>query len=150
VRWQIRFAKNEWERREPSLPSCSLHYIGKRKFTSDPSVEVSFTCHSNGASWASSRGLSSYEYGMSQHPRCVCRRSLGPRYRPVRPRHRSLRPCMLGPRVHASICRREERASERERGGKRNLGCALGGAERAERGKKGEMRRAGEWRKGNK
>ena len=27
---------------------------------------VSFTCHFNGASWASSRGLGPYEYGMSQ------------------------------------------------------------------------------------
>jgi hypothetical protein len=29
-------------------------------------VGVCFTCHSNGASWTSSRGLGSYEYGMSQ------------------------------------------------------------------------------------
>ena len=35
---------------EPPLPSCSLHYIGKQKFTSAPSVGVGFTCHSNGAS----------------------------------------------------------------------------------------------------
>jgi hypothetical protein len=27
------------------LPSCSWHYIGKRKFTSDPSVGVDFICH---------------------------------------------------------------------------------------------------------
>jgi hypothetical protein len=26
------------------LPSCSWHYIGKRKFTSDPSVGLGFTC----------------------------------------------------------------------------------------------------------
>jgi hypothetical protein len=37
-----------------------------------------------------------------------------------------------------------------ERGGKRDLGCALGGVERTEKGRKGEMRQAGERRKGKK
>jgi hypothetical protein len=32
------------EERESPLPSCSWHYIGKRKFTSDPSVGLGFTC----------------------------------------------------------------------------------------------------------
>ena len=51
---------------EPPLSSCSWHYIGKQKFISAPLVGVGFTCHSNSASWASSRGLGPYEYGMSQ------------------------------------------------------------------------------------
>jgi len=32
-----------------------------------PPVGVDFTCHSNGLSWASSRGLGLYKYDMSQH-----------------------------------------------------------------------------------
>jgi hypothetical protein len=50
-----------------SCPHVFGHYIGKQKFTGDPLMGVGFTCHSNGASWASSMGLGPYECGLSQH-----------------------------------------------------------------------------------
>jgi hypothetical protein len=62
----IRVFKVRVGEESPPLSSRSWHYIGKQKFASNPSVGVGFTCHSSDASWASSRGLGPYEYGISQ------------------------------------------------------------------------------------
>lgn len=56
--------KNSGRRERAPLALMILALYRQQKFTSDPSMGVGFTCHFNGASWASSRELGPYEYGI--------------------------------------------------------------------------------------